>query len=146
VKSTNLAYWIGVVQTDGSFVRRKRKKNKTYDSIELGVGYPSLEMLKKFRNLSQRVFGVKGHSWQSKKKRSQTYGFGAKALIPLFNQLEIEFSDPPKPPKWIVDNNEFFGAYLAGVIDGDGSVVVKRQQYPQCLIRICSGSKAQKLQ
>ena len=39
----------------------------------------------------------------------------------------------------------FFGAYLAGVIDGDGDIRLKIPQYPQCVIRINSGFYAENL-
>ena len=57
----------------------------------------------------------------------------------IFSDLNINFKDPPKPPNWINDNIKFFGPYLAGVIDSDGSVCIKRPKYPQCKIKIISG-------
>jgi hypothetical protein len=35
-------------------------------------------------------------------------------------------------------NEEIFFAYLAGMIDGDGNVCIKRPSYPQCRITITS--------
>jgi hypothetical protein len=41
-------------------------------------------------------------------------------------------------PQWISNNEEVFFAYLAGMIDGDGNVCIKRPSYPQCRITITS--------
>lgn len=61
-----------------------------------------------------------------------------KNLVKIFADLKIDFSDPPKPPKWITDSPKFFGSYLAGLIDSDGNIGIKRKKYPQCRIRITS--------
>lgn len=146
MESTNLAYWIGVAQTDGYFKKQYIKQKKLYrHQIRLNVGYCSIEMLEKFRRLSAEIFNVKGAIWYDTKRSAVEYTFGAKNLLPVFDQLEIDFSDPPKPPQWIIQHNAYFGAYLAGVIDGDGDVRIHRPSYPQCAIRITSGSPAIKL-
>lgn len=143
MKSIDLAYWIGVAQTDGYFKRYYYKKKKVFRHlVSLNVGYPSIPMLEKFRTISQNIFKLKGSTWHNVKNATVEYKIGAKNLLPIFNQLNIDFSDPPKPPRWIIENKEFFGAYLAGVIDGDGSVRIRRPQYPQCAVRITSGSYA----
>jgi hypothetical protein len=61
------------------------------------------------------------------------------SFLSLFEELDISFKDPPKPPNWA--KNELFGAYLAGLIDGDGDVRITRPKYPQCVIRISSSKK-----
>ena len=60
-------------------------------------------------------------------------------LLKTLNYLEII---PKKfhAPKWI-NNLNLFGAYLAGLIDGDGDVRIRRKNYPQCAIRITKGVK-----
>lgn len=50
----------------------------------------------------------------------------------------MKIKDPPRPPLWIIDRKHLAGAYLAGVIDGDGDIRIKRKKYPQCAIRITS--------
>lgn len=143
MKSTDLAYWVGVAQTDGYFKRQFVKSKKvTRYFIRLDVGYPSIEMLNKFRSLSQKIFPIKGTTWHDHKRNSIAFQFGAKELLYLFSSLDIDFSDPPKPPLWILEKDSFFGAYLAGVIDGDGDVTLRRPKYPQCAIRITSGKPA----
>ncbi len=143
MKSSDLAYWVGVAQTDGYFKRQFVKSKKvTRYFIRLDVGSPSIEMLNKFQSLSQKIFSIKGTIWRDHKRNSIAYQFGAKELLPLFSSLDIDFSDPPKPPRWILEKDNFFGAYLAGVIDGDGDVTIRRPKYPQCAIRITSGKPA----
>lgn len=48
------------------------------------------------------------------------------------------------PPSWI-DHEKFFGPYIAGVIDGDGSIRIKRPEYPQCYVDITSASEPEEL-
>ena len=147
MKSKELSYWIGVVQTDGSFKRMYNKKRKVnLYRISLEVSQKSVPMLLKFKTFSEELFGVKKKTWFNRKRSTTEYAFGCKNLVPLFEQLNINFNDPPQPPNWIINNQEFFGAYLAGVIDGDGDVRITRPKYPQCKIRINSGSFQEELQ
>lgn len=66
------------------------------------------------------------------------FTFSVKTLLNKFKELDINFKDPPKPPKWVNIVN-LFGPYLAGLIDADGSVCIKRPKYPQCKVKITSG-------
>ncbi len=147
MKSADLAYWIGVVQTDGYFKKTYYKKRRLFRyQICLSVGYKSLPMLEKFKRISHEIFGVKTTVWDNKKTNIVQYQFGCKDLLPIFGSLSIDFSDPPKPPQWILDEKGYFGSYLAGVIDGDGDVRLHRSEYPQCSVRVTSGSPAFLLQ
>ncbi len=146
MKSTSLAYWVGVAQTDACFKKAFSKKRKQhYYRISLCVGEKSIPMLKKFKESSQKIFGVKGTTWYNKKRKCIDYCFGCKKLLVTFKELEINFSDPPIPPSWIINDNKLFGAYLAGLIDGDGDVRIKRKKYPQCAVRINSGTNQKEL-
>ena len=146
MKLIDLAYWVGVVQTDGYHKKYLPKnRNKIRNSIVLDVNPRSLPMLLKFRGISRKLFPINGSTYNIRNGSSVAFKFGINKLLPLFEELEIDFSDPPKPPKWIVGDSAFFGAYLAGVIDGDGDVRIRRPQYPQCVIRINSGSFAEEL-
>ncbi|MBT4539653.1 hypothetical protein HOI26_00295 [Candidatus Woesearchaeota archaeon] len=146
MNSENLAYWLGVAQTDGYLKKQfVKSRNLLRYLVVLDVGFRSLPMLKKFRNVSDEIFGVKGTIWENKKRNTIEYKFGAKNLLPIFDKLKIDFSDPPKPPRWVLNNEQYFGAYLAGVIDGDGDVRIRRPKYPQCVLRITSGKPATEL-
>jgi hypothetical protein len=144
--SEDLAYWIGVAQTDGYFKKQNYKKKQIIRYyICLSVAESSIEMLEKFKKVSKEIFYLKGSLWKNHKRNLTTYKFGCKNLLHLFKSLDIDFNDPPKPPSWIIEEEKYFGAYLAGIIDGDGNVEVKRPQYPQCMIRIYSSCKQEEL-
>ncbi len=146
MESSDLAYWVGVVQTDGSLKKVFLKRtNRQIILVALTVGSLSVPMLQQFAEISQKIFGMKGSTWVNRKRGCVEYKFGAKSLIPVFQRLGIDFTDPPKPPSWITNDQEYFGAYLAGVIDGDGDVTIRRPQYPQCAVRVTSGSPQNEL-
>ncbi|MFH0875653.1 MAG: hypothetical protein V1859_06970 [archaeon] len=149
IKNANLAYWVGVAQTDGYFKKQFVKStSRTRFYVVLGVGKKSLPMLNKFKQISNEVFMVKGNTFLSlsyNKYHKIEYKFGCNRLIPFFNQLNILFSEPLTPPTWIVPSKRLFGAYLAGVIDGDGDIRITRPKYPQCYIRITSKLKSSEL-
>ncbi len=142
LKSPDFAYWIGVAQTDGYFKRQfVKSRGVVRFFIVLGVGKKSLPMLNKFRDISQRMLCVKGSIYQSisyDKFLKYVYHFGCKNLLDTFRLLDIKFSEPLTPPSWVLESPELFGAYLAGVIDGDGDVRVTRPKYPRCYVRISS--------
>jgi hypothetical protein len=144
--SEGLAYWIGVAQSDGSIqlYRNKMKKN-TSISINFQIGESSLPMLIKFKALSKKLFNLDAKIIRLKSRKAWQYRIGVKKLLKLLKELDIRIKDPPNPPKWIISNSKFFGAYLAGLIDGDGDVRVKRKKYPQCVIRISGNKKQTKL-
>jgi len=89
-----------------------------------------IEISKKYLNRESAIFKDEIAVWECH--------IGVKKLLNLFKSLDIKFSDPPIPPYWLIKNSNLFGAYLAGLIDGDGDVRIKRQKYPQCVIRISS--------
>lgn len=138
-----LAYWIGVAQTDAYLYRTKDGK-KFF--VRMTVGQKSLEMLNKFRNYSGLIFDKTPKIYHDKKRNAYMFRMGANKLLKFFEENEIEFSDPPTPPSWILLDNKLIGAYLAGIIDGDGDVRIKRKVYPQCVVRITSGKSPKKLQ
>lgn len=135
-------YLIGVLQTDGSFynykVRRGEKEEIRYMILASGKDLP---MVKRSKEIFEKSFDRK--VCISKKPNHDSYIFewrsAVKKLLPIIDELKVDFKDPPKPPEWI-DKIELFGPYLAGVIDGDGDICIKRPEYPQCQIRIASGS------
>jgi len=144
--SEELAYWMGVVQSDGCFsiINRKYRKESGY-GISLGVGKKSLPMLYKFKELCKILFNRDSKINKSKNRESWNFKIGVKRLLPQFENLDISFKDPPKPPNLCINNPELFGAYLAGIIDGDGSIRIKRKKYPQCMIKITSGKSQNEL-
>lgn len=137
--SVELAYWTGVVQSDGCLTRYV-KTDKVPSEITLGVCRKSLPMLKKFREISFDVFNRHSNLWKTKGRNEWRFHIGVKKLLTNFERLDIIFGKFI-PPKWCINRTEFFGSYLAGLIDGDGDVRVKRPEYPQCVIRLTSGMR-----
>lgn len=139
----HLAYWVGAVQSDGclkSYLDKNR--NITMQYIHLYVGPKSLPMLVRFQQISSNKFDRHVKIFKSKKRNIFEAKIGVKKLINanLFSELDIQFCDPPKPPRCLATPS-LFGAYLAGIIDGDGNVNITRKKYPQCRIRIASSKK-----
>ncbi len=137
--SEELAYWTGVMQTDGYLKKEKDSRYKTNRIryyAKVGVR-TSLPMLEKFRLISQTKLGRTNTFWKSNTGYVE-FKIGINRLMPIFSKLDISFSDPPRPPFWCLENPAFFGAYLAGIIDGDGNIDIRRPKYSQCAIRIAS--------
>lgn len=126
---------MGVVQTDGSMTRSGK-----VPTIQFGVHQKSLPMLEKFQRITKENFG-RSCKIEDDSLGYKRYRVSVGRLTKAFDILGIEFGDPPKPADWTKENRFYFGPYLAGIIDGDGDVRVKRPQYPQCAVRISSGSK-----
>lgn len=135
--SKELAYLLGVAQADG-YLKRFLWKGEERIGLDFGVAEKSLPMLEKFRDLSDRVFGRKTSIWKDK-KGVWRYHLSVKSLLQKFRDLQIIVSPVYLAPVWAVKEKSYFGAYLAGLIDGDGDVRIKRPKYPQCVIRITSG-------
>tara|TARA_Y100000310_G_scaffold343314_1_gene450351 strand:- start:434 stop:1096 length:663 start_codon:yes stop_codon:yes gene_type:complete len=146
-KSKELAYWIGVAQSDGCFRNYFEKRgNKLIEryKLQLGVREKSLPMLEKFRGISQELFGTTGNT-SINRKRTTVFEIKIKRFLKDFKELDIDFYDPPNPPNWCEDNYKYFCAYLAGIIDGDGDIRISRIEYPMCAVRITSSKEQKKL-
>ena len=137
-----LGYFIGVGQSDGYL---KKPKNSSY-YLGIGVRKKSLPMFNKFRNLCKRLTNNSGSTYIDKRYNNKSYQFnvGCGHLVPTFEELNLVFNESC-PPKWLVKNKIIFGAYLAGLIDGDGDVRITRQKYPQCSVRISLNRKIPEL-
>lgn len=102
-----------------------------------------LKMVKKVQEIFNKIFNRNVKIYRGSDGVYEIK-YLVKTLIPTFKKLDIKIKDPPVLPKWI-NNINFFGPYLAGVIDADGSVCIKRPKYPQCNIKIYSGHHQLKL-
>jgi len=135
---SNFCYFIGVMQGDGSYgnyIDSVKNKKRTC----LSLAGKDIEMVSKSALIFNNVFKRKVKIF--KRKNDNLFGFSTSIgnIVYFFNKLKIDFSDPPKVPFWIKNNRIFFGSYLAGLIDSDGTVCIKRKKYPQCKIAIISG-------
>jgi len=138
---SDLAYFIGVIQTDGCFRLFNFKRRKIW-RLSLDVSEKSLSMLHKSLEIFNKRFN-KMVSPYKRKGGTNPYGFqtSVNMLLPEFKKLDIKFSQGLRPPNWLFKDIKFFGSYLAGIIDGDGDIRIKRPEYPQCEIRVTCGSK-----
>ncbi len=137
--SEELAYFIGVMQGDGYFGSYPvYDRGRTELRYVLSLKVNDVEMITKIRSIWWSVFSRKIKIHKRPHDRLELT-VAVKTLLKTFDKLDIDFKDPPKPPGWIKQDTKFFGPYLAGLIDADGDVQIKRPQYPQCQIRITSG-------
>lgn len=139
--SEELAYWVGVAQSDGclKFYRNKHT-GRTDVRVSLHVAKKSVPMSLKFQKISSDVLNRRSMIW---KGRGHLYYFhiGVGKILDELTGLDINFGDPPKPPIWCLQRLDYFGAYIAGVIDGDGMIKIIGHRYPQCKIKITSGTE-----
>jgi len=138
MKKEDLAYFVGVLHTDGC-ICTYRFKDKIRHRYILNVGKKSLPMLKKTRDIFHERFGrTINIRKQLHKNENPTFliEVDIASLRDIFARLEI---DKNKLAPWIKNSQRFFCAYLAGVIDGDGDISIRRPQYPQCRVRITAG-------
>ena len=142
--SEDLAYWVGVVQSDGYLDKYHDKKRKRfYHRISVDVSKKSLSMLEKFLNISKMTFGSNIRIYECKNEVFKCT-LGTQRLEKFFDKLDIQISDPPNPPSWTLNCAKFFGAYLAGIIDGDGTINISRKD-SKGRIRIFSKGEQKKL-
>lgn len=142
--SVELAYWVGVAQSDGCITRYAVNEEER-EEVSVGVCSKSLPMLEKFQSVSSEFLGRKCKIHRVIGKNEWRYHFGSKSLRDVFNSLDIKVSPIFRPPSWAEDSDEFFGAYLAGLIDGDGDVRIKNHGR-QCALRISTGIRQDELE
>jgi len=140
----NISYFIGVLHTDASiYVFHNKKRDSVQHRFRLEVGEKSLPMLKKTRRILKFEFNRNLKVYFEGKNEYGTKMFclqtSINKLLPLFKELKI---DKHTVPSYILSDTKLFGAYLAGLIDGDGDVCIKRPKYPQCRIKITSEHKS----
>jgi hypothetical protein len=139
----DFAYWLGLVQADG-FISNYKLKNSEHEIFEFGLETIS-EILAKEFSKGLMAFGRKCSVIKTKRStyRCRT---SVKEIIHELRSMNIKLREKEYlPVEKIRHSDSLFGAYLAGVIDGDGDVRIKRPAYPQCMIRVSSGSKQQEL-
>ncbi|MEM3455198.1 MAG: LAGLIDADG family homing endonuclease [Candidatus Micrarchaeia archaeon] len=141
--NSDIAYFIGVLHSDGYiYTFHDKKSNKNYLRIVFNVSEKSLPMIQRVQTILQTQFG----KWTKiqKRRRQEIYYLqtSIKRSATLFNSLGIKKGFLPK---WIFSDNSLFGSYLAGLIDGDGNICIKRPKHPQCRIKITDSIKQEKL-
>jgi len=119
------------------------KRNKIYKRTDIGVhvGIKSIPMLKEFRKTLREVYG-RDLTIHTLRDGTIDIHTSVNKLLKRFGKEGIAKTGIPA---WVSNYEANFGAYLAGVIDGDGDVRIKRMQSPQYVIRITDDKKNKKL-
>jgi hypothetical protein len=140
MKKGDLAYFIGVLHTDGC-ICAYRFRDKMRHRYILNVGKRSLPMLKKTRGIFHEGFG-RTLKIRRKLHKNENPTFLIEVDIASLRDTFARWNiDKKELAPWIKNSRRFFCAYLAGVIDGDGDISIKRPQYPQCQVRITAGEE-----
>ncbi len=144
--NSNIAYLIGVTQSDGYIYTFHDKSGKFRNRFRLSVGQKSLSMILKVRDILQIEFGRKIKITESNNSKSFRKVY---SLSMEFNKLFEKFQhfgiQKERIPEWIKNDEKLFFSYLAGLIDGDGSVNINRPAYPQCRVRITDNKSNEEL-
>lgn len=145
--SEELVYWLGAIQADGCLKFYKTKRGYIDIRLCLDISKGSLPMLNKVRQITCKLFNRNGGLWKSSNRNLFYYHICVKQLLKDFDSLDIKFNDPPKPPKWCLKNNSLFGAYLAGLIDGDGCIWLLKTKWKgiECRVKITNSEKQDEL-
>ncbi|HIG97393.1 MAG TPA: hypothetical protein HA230_03555 [Candidatus Aenigmarchaeota archaeon] len=135
----NFSYWLGLVHADG-FISKYVIKGKNQTKYEFGLETISEVLIKEFCSGLKQL----GRHVSILKTKRNTYKckISANSIVDTLASLNIKLREGKyNPPESVCKNDKLFGAYLAGVIDGDGDIRIKRKNtYPQCMIRVSSGS------
>ena len=138
----DIAYFVGAMQTDGCLsIYFHKSSNKFRYKMDMYIGEKSLPMLCNVQKILKKVFDRNISIYKQRKKKVYCLTTSVKNLMPIFEKLDIQTFSQIQIPHWIKKNIKYFGAFLAGVIDGDGNITIKRKKYPMCYIRIFSNVK-----
>jgi len=131
----NISYFIGVLHSDGCiYLFNDKKRNKIQIRLTLKIGERSIPMALKFQKV---LFDYFNRTVNLRKLPNRN----AYCIQTSINRDWDIFKDwnKGKIPEDIKINKISFGAYLAGLIDGDGHIKIKKNKdriIPQCVIRI----------
>ena len=134
----NIAYFIGVLHSDGCiYFFNNKKRNQKNIRLILGVGKKSIPMALKFKKILALYFNREINLRKIPKKDSYVICTSINRIWHIFKEWH-----KGNIPGNIKDDYLLFGAYLAGLIDGDGHIKIKHNTkdriIPQCVVRITS--------
>ncbi|MBW2982620.1 hypothetical protein KY343_07080 [Candidatus Woesearchaeota archaeon] len=133
----NIAYFIGILHSDGCIYNLfDKKRDRKIIRLNLTIGKKSISMALKFKKILFDYFNRTVNLRKVPNKNSyviQTSINRIKHVLKNWNE---------KIPLEIKRDSSLFGAYLAGLIDGDGYIKLKNNTtdriVPQCIIKIAS--------
>jgi hypothetical protein len=140
-----IAYFIGVLHSDGCLYEfYDKKRNRKQIRLNLTISKRSLPMAVKFKEILAEKLNRKLNIRKKPCDGSFCMQTSVNRLAPIFKEwMKEELNNE------ISERIELFGAYLAGLIDGDGHIKIKHikgRKMPQCLIRIAEDHPLQNVQ
>jgi hypothetical protein len=134
IVNNNIAYFLGALHSDGCIYQFYDKKEKRIRyRLLFCVSKKSLLMLKRCQFILEKELNRKLNIRQNKNGYFRMETCVNKTPWLIMNNYEI--------PSEIKKSSSLFGAYLAGVIDGDGHIHIKNnkdRKIPQCAVKIAS--------
>lgn len=140
----NIAYFIGVLHSDGCiYVFNDKKRNRKQIRLSLMVGCKSIPMAIKFQKILLEYFGKTVNLRKIPNKNAYSIQTSINRVWHIFQHW-----DNYNLPDNIKNSKKLFGAYLAGIIDGDGTVKIKHNKdrvIPQYVVKIASDCPLQEI-
>ena len=141
----DISYFLGVLHSDGCiYFFNDKKRNRKQIRLNLTVGKKSIPMASKFQRILCTHFNRTVNLRKIPNKEAYAIQTSVNRLWYIFKNWTNQ-----NIPQEINDNCVLFGAYLAGLIDGDGFVQIKNNTQdriiPQCVIKISSSKPLEKV-
>ena len=140
----NIAYFIGVLHSDGCiYVFNDKKRNRKQIRLSLRIGYKSIPMAIKFQKILLEYFRKTANLRKIPNKDAYCIQTSINRVWHIFQHW-----DNSNIPSDIKTSKNLFGAYLAGLIDGDGTVKIKHNKdriIPQYVVKIASDRPLQEI-
>jgi len=140
LENKDLAYLVGSYQSDGYYYNfQNKKRNRVETRFGILGNRKSLPMIKRFQISLRKNFNRNVKIEKVRNRDVYTLRTTINKLTGTFEcigLLDKNFA----AQNWILSKTGLFGAFLAGLIDGDGSISIKRPKYPQCVIKIWDGT------
>lgn len=131
-----IAYFIGVLHSDAHIYNFfNKKENNMRNRLLLQIAPKSLPMATKFKQVLHTKFGRKVNIRKLPNKQAYKIQASINLIYPI-----LKYWEKYNLPLEIKRDNKLFGAYLAGLIDGDGYVKYKKIKGKifACQIKIAS--------
>lgn len=131
VNRHDLFWWLGVLHTDCYIYR----KNGEIRELRLRVGVGSLEMLAKWKIVLDSLTG-KYHNMMEEQYHDKRYNKNRTSFCvreASKTMLKVIFEELPNTS---LMQKEDFGAYLAGIIDGDGCIQLRKRYFDKGFERL----------
>ena len=144
--NADIAYLIGVLQSDGCIYEfYDKKRNRKQIRLNLTIGEKSFPMSEKFKCILEKSLGIHVNIRKSPSaKNAYIIQTSINRTAHIFREWKKEELDNE-----ISNRIDLFGAYLAGLIDGDGHIKIKNnhdRRIPQCMVRIAEDRPMKTLQ